>query len=192
MKIAGAIIAGGKSSRMGGLEKTFLSWDGQSILDRIVARLSPQVDALIVNANGDPARFGGLTVVPDREAGTPTPLAGLLAVLTWGAGQGFDAVLTVPSDTPFLPRDMAEWLSGNGPAIASAAGQDHYLTGLWPSALAPELDRCFASGLIRVQDWARQVKARRVVWPDQPYDPFFNVNTPEDLAEAQRISPLVS
>lgn len=192
MRMAGAIIAGGKSSRMGGVEKTFLGWDGQSILDRIVVRLSPQIDALIVNANGDPARFGGLTVIPDREAGTPTPLAGLLAVLTWGAEQGFDAVLTVPSDTPFLPRDMVERLSGGGPAIASSAGQDHYLTGLWPSALAPELDRCFVGGLIRVQDWARLVKARRVVWPAATFDPFFNVNTPDDLAEAQRISPLAS
>lgn len=188
MRIAGAIIAGGRSSRMDGKEKFFLELGGARFLDRLLGCLSRQTDCAIINANGDPARFDGLTVVPDLRTDIGTPLAGLHAVLTWSLNENFDAVLTVPSDAPFLPHDLQARLRGHGPAIAASGGQEHYLTGFWPVTLAPVMEQAINSGIFRVKDWARLAKARIVEWPVLPHDPFFNINTPEDLAQARRIA----
>lgn len=191
MRIAGIIIAGGRSARMGE-EKAFLDIAGKSILGRIIERISPQVTSIVVNANGPPERFAalGLPVIHDlRNVGTP--LAGLHAGLKWSRDQGFGAILTVPSDCPFLPSDLVTKLaSRHAPAaIASSRGQPHVLTGLWHSGLQEKLEQALdGDGVFRVKDWATKADARTVDWPTHPFDPFLNVNTPEDLAEARRIA----
>ena len=193
MKIAGVIVAGGRSSRMGGVEKLLAEIGGVSILQRIVDRLAPQVAALAVNANGEVLRFAstGLAVIPDRRADVGTPLAGLHAALHWAKASGFDGVVTVPSDVPFLPRDLVTRLAAasQSAAIAASGGQDHYLTGLWSCFLLGALeDAITTEQMFRVKDWAKHAGAATVEWPVTPFDPFFNVNDWEDLAEANRIA----
>ncbi|MBC8035823.1 MAG: molybdenum cofactor guanylyltransferase [Rhizobiales bacterium] len=177
---------------MGGKEKIFVEVGGTPILDRIMDRIAHQVDRMVVNANGDAARFNssGLTIIPDLPDDTETPLAGLHAAFHWAKTHDFEALLTVPSDTPFLPRDLVAKLAAarKEAVIAASGGQEHYLTGLWAVSLGDALDEAVRSTpLVRVKDWAKQANAAIVAWPDEPFDPFFNVNTPEDLAEAQGI-----
>ncbi len=195
MKILGAIIAGGKSTRMGGREKSFILLDGATVLERTLSRFRFQVDDVIINANGDAARFAAIqtTVIEDVLTDIGTPLAGLHAALYYGASHGFEAVVTVPSDAPFLPLDLVERLLDagqvTGAAITRSGGQDHYLTGIWTTAMAKSLGQLIESeGLVRVQDFVTKTKAEKVVWAAIPHDPFFNINTPEDLAEAERIA----
>jgi molybdenum cofactor guanylyltransferase len=195
MKILGAIIAGGFSSRMGGREKCFIELDGATLLDRTLSRLRFQVDEVVINANGDASRFAttGAIVVEDVLRQVTTPLAGLHAVLCYGANHGFDAVVTMPSDAPFLPLDLVERLLAagevTGAAIARSGGQDHYLTGIWTTAMAKPLGRLMETeGLLRVRDFVVKAKTEKVVWAALPHDPFFNINTPEDLAAAAEIA----
>ena len=189
MTTACAIIAGGRSSRMGGEEKALKAVGGKTVLDRIIARIKPQVDVLAINANGDVSRFSytGLAVFPDRLTDIATPLAGLHASLAWARDHGHDRLLAVPADTPFLPRDLVQRLEA--PAIAASGGREHFIIGLWSTSLADDLGRAIRDGgLFRVKDWVAQVHAKPVEWPITPYDPFFNINTPQDLAEAARIA----
>lgn len=188
MRIAAVIIAGGRSSRMG-RDKALIDLAGKPLMRWIIERIAPQVAAVAINANSDRLACFGLTIIPDTRYGIGTPLAGLHAGLRWGRDRGFDALLTVPSDSPFLPRDLVQRLTGEEPAIAASGGQNHYLTGLWPHTLLESLERAIDDGnLRRVQDWARHCGTRSVDWPATPFDPFFNINTPEDLAEAARIA----
>ena len=191
MKFLGSIIAGGKSSRMGGGEKGLLSLGGISVIERVRSRIQFQVDEVIINANGPPERFAaiGCTVVPDLLTGVGTPLAGLHASLDYARSHGFAAVLTVPSDTPFLPLDLVRRLEAEGratgAAVAMSNGQTHFLTGLWSSALAPVLESAIRKdGLVRVQDFVSLLKTQYVEWMSVPHDPFFNINTPEDMTLA--------
>ncbi|HUR42501.1 MAG TPA: molybdenum cofactor guanylyltransferase MobA [Aestuariivirga sp.] len=193
MKIAGIIIAGGRSTRMGGVEKVLLEVGGKRILDRLIGRMAPQVHQLAINANGDGARFKstGLTVISDLPGGAATPLAGLHAGLHWANLNGYEALVALPSDAPFLPYDLVTKLVSvkQKAAIAASGGQDHYLTGLWSLSLLRSLDDAIKSnGMLRVKDWAGHVGAVAIEWPVHPFDPFFNINTPEDLAEAQAIA----
>jgi molybdopterin-guanine dinucleotide biosynthesis protein A len=195
MKILGAIIAGGQSTRMGGREKSFIKLDGATLLDRTLSRLRFQVDDVIINANGDAQRFAaaGALVVEDILTDVGTPLAGLQAALYYGANNSYDAVVTVPSDAPFLPLDLVERLleggEVTGAAIARSGGQDHYLTGIWTTAMAKPLGRLIETeGMKRVQDFAIRAKAEKVVWAALPHDPFFNINTPEELSLAEQIA----
>ena len=191
MRILGAIIAGGASTRMGS-EKALMLLDGVPLLERVASRLRIQVDHLILNANGDTSRFGTtkLEVVPDLITAIQTPLVGLHAVLKYGAEHGFDAVVTVPSDSPFIPLDLVKRLveAGEikGAAIAHSRNQKHFLTGIWTTALARPLEKLILQeNLRRMQDFALRVEAVSVTWLDHPHDPFFNVNTPEDLEQAE-------
>jgi molybdenum cofactor guanylyltransferase len=181
MKVLGAIIAGGKSMRMGGAEKAFLQLGGKSLIAYVRERLAAQVDRVVINANGDPSRFDAV-VVSDILTDIQTPLIGLHAVLNYA--KDFDAVLTVPSDGPFIPDDLRKRL-GVGPAIAHSAGQDHYLTGLWPVSLFTQLEDALRDGMVRMQDWVKACGAVKVEWNIEPVDPFFNVNSPEDLMRAE-------
>jgi molybdenum cofactor guanylyltransferase len=192
MKIIGAIIAGGKSSRMGGQEKAFLKLAGKSILDLVIGRFDQQVDQVIINANGDGRRFSdaGLEVVPDSLAKPTTPLAGLHAGLSFAKDADF--LVTVPSDAPFLPLDLVlrlvEGAQDRGAAIAHSGGQDHYIIGAWKTGLLPELERAIhEKEMFRMKDWVSHVSAGIVTWPHLPYDPFFNLNTRDDLKLAEGI-----
>ena len=194
MMIIGAIIAGGLSSRMGGREKAFLELDSKPVILHVIEQFEPQVDQLVINANGEPARFSefGLEVVPDVLTSLTTPLAGLHAALRFTKSVEADVLMTVPSDTPFLPFNLAVKLLENtmvsGAAIAASGGQEHYIIGAWKTELLDALESAIAKdNLFRVKDWAHRVSAQKVEWPVEPYDPFFNVNTPEDLLRAQHI-----
>lgn len=193
MNIAGAIIAGGRSSRMG-TDKAFTTVGSNTILNRIVACIERQVDLVILNTNGDPSSLSGmgLTVVADMLRGVNTPLAGIHATLAWGAEQGCEWIVTVPADTPFLPTDLTSRLltaaQVSGAAIAASGGQKHFVIGAWSTRLAGELETAIVRDkLFRIRDWAERAKAAEVAWPVTDYDPFFNVNTPEDLATAERL-----
>lgn len=196
----GVILAGGLATRMGGGDKGLLELGGRPILDHVIDRLAPQVGALALNANGDPARFAGydLPVVADSIEGFAGPLAGVLAGLDWAAGQGAEAIVTAAADTPFFPRDLVARL------VAAAEGQEHPLVlaatpdpkrgqvrhptfGLWPVALRENLRSALADGLRKVVLWTDGHAGREVLFEDGPPDPFFNVNTPEDLTEARAI-----
>ena len=194
MKIIGAIIAGGKSSRMGACEKAFLELGGKSILSRVIDRFGPQVDQLVINANGDLKRFAefGLKIVPDVMKQLTTPLSGLHAALSFARGAKADVLVTVPSDTPFLPADLVacfmKKMMASGAAIAASGEQEHYIIGAWNTELLDDLELAIAKdGLFRVKDWVSRLSATKVAWPTTPFDPFFNVNTPEDLRIAERI-----
>jgi molybdenum cofactor guanylyltransferase len=192
MRTCAVIVAGGRSSRMG-REKAFEMIGGRTILNRIIARLADQVPTVAINANGNAERFQatGLLVFSDIHPEAGTPLAGLHAALSFADDRGFDAVLTVPSDAPFLPLDLFSRLAGlnRRAAIAASGGQAHYLTGLWSSDLLHDAGRALAQPRKpRLQDWAKQCGASVAEWQATPYDPFFNVNTQQELAEAERIA----
>ncbi|MDB5409048.1 MAG: molybdopterin-guanine dinucleotide biosynthesis protein, partial [Rhodospirillales bacterium] len=148
MTIAGILLAGGLSRRMGGGDKTLRRLGGQPILARIIARVAPQVQALALNANGDPARFAeyGLPVVPDSVAGFAGPLAGVLAGLDWAAGlPGVTHVASFATDAPFVPTNLVARMQtaiahdGADLACAASGGRTHPVFGLWPVDLREAL-----------------------------------------------------
>ena len=194
MKIIGAIIAGGQSSRMGGREKAFLELASKPLILHVIEQFEPQVDQLVINANGEPARFSefGLDVVPDVLTELATPLTGLHAALRFTKNIEADVLVTAPSDTPFLPFDLVAKLLENamasGAAIAASGYQEHYIIGAWKTELLGDLESAIASdNLFRVKDWAHRASAQKVEWLVKPHDPFFNVNAPEDLRAAEQI-----
>ena len=197
----GLVLAGGLARRMGGGDKARISIGGVSILDRVLARLSGQCVDIIINANGDPARFAdtGCAVVPDNVPDYPGPLAGILAGLDWLAAQdnGVEWLLSVPGDCPFLPDDLVERLhqarrqKGTGVALACARSGEwrHPVVGLWPLALRADLRQALVKeGLRKIEVWTARHGVAVADWPAEPVDPFLNVNTPEDAERAERIA----
>jgi molybdenum cofactor guanylyltransferase len=195
------LLAGGLARRMGGGDKPMRTIAGRSILDRVIARLAPQCDGLIINANGDPARFAsfGLPVVADDVADFPGPLAGILAALDWAAANRPDVslVLSAAADCPFLPRDLVSRLyhaliAENAQlAVAASDGQSHPVIGLWSVSLRDALRHSLVVEDIRKIDrWTARYRLATVTWPTTPLDPFFNANTVEDIAEADRLAAL--
>ena len=196
--IPAVILAGGRATRMGGGDKPLRLLGGQPILARIVARLSPQVSAMALNANGDPARFDGLglTVLPDSLPDYPGPLAGVLAGMDWAAAQGADAVISVAGDTPFFPADLARRLSAHAGASglvlaavrdADGAVHDHPTFGLWSVARRHDLREWLLNGGRRVRGFAAEHGAALAIWDAGDMDPFFNINHPEDLDRAESL-----
>jgi molybdopterin-guanine dinucleotide biosynthesis protein A len=195
----GVVLAGGLARRMGGGDKPLLRIGNQTILERVIERLQPQCAALIINANGDPARFAatGLPVVADSVPEFAGPLAGVLAGLDWAAAHAPEIadIVTVPGDCPFLPRDLLPRLqharseSGMPLACAKSGAWRHPVAGLWPVALRGDLRRALTEeGLRKIEIWTARHGVALADWPAEPVDPFFNVNTPEDAAEAARIA----
>lgn len=195
--VAGVLLAGGLARRMGGGDKGLRLLGGRPVLDRIVERVRPQVGPLAINANGDPARFAayGLPVVPDPVADFPGPLAGVLAGLDWAAehAPGCRFVASFACDAPFLPEDLVDRLTaavegGADMACAASGGQSHPVFGLWPVALRADLRRALVEeGIRKVDRWTARYRLAEVDFPTVPFDPFFNANRPEDLAEAERL-----
>ena len=195
MKIVGLLLAGGQSRRMGGGDKALRVIGGVPLLDRVIERMRPQVETLVLNANGDPARFAGfgLPVVPDSVPDYAGPLAGVLAGLDWTAEHRPDCayVVSVATDAPFLPRDLVSRLvrgmenSAADLACAASGGQPHPVIGLWPVRLREDLRRAVADETIRKVDvWTARHRLTIVPFPSEPLDPFFNANRPEDLTTA--------
>jgi molybdopterin-guanine dinucleotide biosynthesis protein A len=171
---------------------------GRTILERAIARLGPQCDGLILNANGDPGRFAstGLPVVPDDVPGFAGPLAGILAALDWAAANrpGTEWVVSAAADSPFLPRDLVHRLhaaraaAGTPLAAAESGGQAHPVNGLWPVRLRDDLRRALVVEDVRKIDrWTARHGVALAGWATEPIDPFFNANSPDDIAEAERL-----
>jgi molybdopterin-guanine dinucleotide biosynthesis protein A len=195
----GLVLAGGLARRMGGGDKTRIRIGGKTILERVLARLKPQCAAVILNANGDPARFAdtGLPVVPDTVPDFAGPLAGILAGLDWAAAHvpAIADVASVPGDCPFLPADLVARLSAArqaaGVPLACARSGDwrHPVVGLWPVALREDLRKALVEeNMHKIESWTARHGIAIGDWPATPVDPFFNVNTPVDAAEAERIA----
>lgn len=202
----GVILAGGLATRMGGGDKALLQIGGQTLLQRVIHRLQPQVAGMALNANGDPARFDGfgLPVLPDSIDGFPGPLAGVLAGLDWAAEQGAEAIVTVAADTPFFPVDLVDVLQDTAQGMthplvlaATPRGEEktksmsrsglirHPTFGLWPVALRDDLRGALHDGIKKVVIWTEKHGGREAVFETDNGDPFFNVNTPEDLEAAE-------
>ena len=195
--IVGLVLAGGLSRRMGGGDKCLRPLGGAPILSRICERAAPQVERLALNANGDPRRFAayGLPVVSDSVPDYAGPLAGILAGLDWAAAAAPEAryLASFAADAPFLPADLVRRLdAGRAAAAADLAcaasdGQRHPVFGLWPIELREALRQALIEEEIRKVDrWTQRYRLAVVDFPATPIDPFFNINTPEDLARAER------
>jgi len=195
----GLILAGGLARRMGGGDKPLKTIGGITILDRVLARLRPQCTSLLINANGDLARFAAtrLPVVADDVPDFAGPLAGILAGLDWAAthAPGVTYVASVPGDCPFLPRDLvarlhqARLAAGKPLACAHSGDWRHPVVGVWPVQLRADLRKALVEeDLRKIEVWTARHGVALADWPVAPVDPFFNVNTPEDAAEADRIA----
>lgn len=187
--ITGVILAGGRATRMGGGDKAMLPLGGKPLLWHVIERLIPQVDAGVLNANGDPVRFFGfgLPVVADADPDFAGPLAGILAGMRWAQTEKPQSthIVTVASDTPFFPENLAERLMSEGISIAASATGPHWVFGSFPIALAFDLEKIIASGSRKVADWVARHPHRLVEFEATDIDPFFNINTPADLEQAE-------
>ena len=197
--VLGVVLAGGQARRMGGGDKGRLDLGGQSLIAEVITRLSPQCEALVLNANGDPARFDdlGLPVIADSLPDHPGPLAGVLAGMDRAAELGFSHVLSAAADTPFLPLDLRARLEDaartDAQPIALAATREgerlirQPTFGLWPVALREDLREALREGLAKIVLWAGRHGIALAAFDALALDPFFNVNTPEELEIARRI-----
>jgi molybdopterin-guanine dinucleotide biosynthesis protein A len=195
----GLVLAGGLARRMGGGDKALIEIGGRTILERVLETIAPQCDGIILNANGDPARFArfGLPIVPDDIPDFAGPLAGILAGLDWAAIHRPEIawMVSVPGDCPFLPTDLVARLHAARDAantkLACARSGDwrHPVAGLWPVGLRADLRRALVDeDLHKIEVWTARHGIALAEWPDRPVDPFFNVNTPDDRARANDIA----
>jgi len=191
----GAILAGGLARRMGGGDKPLRLLGGRPLLARVAERLRPQVTGLVLNANRNVERFApyGWPIVADSVAGYPGPLAGVLSALDWAAGEGMEWVVTVPGDAPFIPADLVSRLHaarterGAVLAIAASGGRTHPVVGLWPVTLRDEIRRALTLGVRKMGLFTSRYPLAIAEWPVAAFDPFFNINTSDDLSEAERL-----
>jgi molybdopterin-guanine dinucleotide biosynthesis protein A len=200
--VIGIVLAGGKSSRMGGGDKALVPLGGRPLLAHVIERLRPQVTEIVLNANDDPGRFGafGLPLAPDRLDGQLGPLAGIHAGLAWAEANRPESrfVITVAADTPFFPADLVSRLCAATDkanptlVVARSEGGVHPVFGLWPVSLAPHLEDSLNRGARKALDFVTAHQAKEATFPPvdvggRAVDPFFNINRPEDLAEAEAL-----
>lgn len=201
--VCGVLLAGGQSRRMGGGDKALRQLGDRTLLQHVIDRAAPQVERLILNANGDPGRFAGyrLPVVPDVVAGFAGPLAGVLTGMEWAAAHAPEVrwVATFACDAPFFPTDLVQRMlaqaEADGAQLACAAsdGRSHPVFGLWRVDLRHDLRHAMVEEDVRKVDvWTARHRLTTVEFPlnhaaDGPRDPFFNTNAPDDLAEAERL-----
>jgi molybdopterin-guanine dinucleotide biosynthesis protein A len=195
----GLVLAGGLARRMGGGDKALIRIGNETILQRTLARLMPQVCGVVLNANGDPARFAsfGLPVVADSVPDFAGPLAGILAGLDWVAANRRETayLVSVPADCPFLPRDLVAKLhaarTAENKALACAHSGDwrHPVVALWHVGLREDLRHAITvEDLRKIEVWTERHGVALADWPTEPVDPFFNVNTPEDVEKATQLA----
>lgn len=186
------ILAGGQANRMGGGDKGRLMLGDQSLIQRVIERITPQVDAVVLNANGDSSRFDdlGLPVVADSIEGFPGPLAGVLAGMDWAAEQGHDWLISVAADTPSFPRDLAVRPAEHDTPVVLAATPDpergrlpQPTFGRWQVALRHDLRAALNDGVRKIRQWTQAQGETLVVFDEGD---FFNINTPDDLAWAEQ------
>ncbi len=201
-EILGVILAGGGARRMFAEcagDKGLIDLAGKPMLAHVIERLAPQVGAIVLNANGDPDRLQafGLDIIPDLDDSRAGPLAGFAAAMAWAAQHRphTQAIVTVPADLPFVPTNLVETfltIAGGGVAIAVSDGQRHPTVGLWPLSLRCTLVAALSDGQRRVENFAQRHQAIAVSFPfsnigGRTVDPFFNANTPEDMAAARAL-----
>ena len=198
-EIVAVLLAGGQGTRMSadgqGADKPLRLLGGRPLLTHVIAVVAPQVGRMVLNANGDPERFVafGLAVVADAIGDYPGPLAGILAGMRWAAAQGATDVVSVAADTPFLPTDLVARLDAARTeaavplACAASGGWTHPVIGLWPVDLADALEADLRAGMRKIDRWTEKFGVVSAEFPTEPFDPFFNVNRPEDLAEAETL-----
>jgi molybdenum cofactor guanylyltransferase len=195
----GLVLAGGLARRMGGGDKALITIGGVTILERVLARLRPACTGIVLNANGDPSRFArfGLPVVADSVPDFAGPLAGVLAGLDFAAMHAPDVgwIASAPGDCPLLPHDLvfrlheARQSAGTPLACARSGKWRHPVAALWPLGLRADLRRALVEeGLHKIEVWTARYGVAIAEWPANPVDPFFNVNTPEDVKEAERLA----
>lgn len=192
----GVILAGGQARRMGGGDKGLLALGKDNLIQHVIDRLEPQVADLAINANGDPDRLGelGFSVIADSIEGFAGPLAGVLAGLDWASTKGAKHIVTAAADTPFFPEDLVPKLlmalETQSMPIALARTQDgrHPTFGIWPVVLREDLRAALLSGVRKVLAWTEKHGTAFADFPTDRFDPFFNVNTPDDLARARRLA----
>jgi molybdopterin-guanine dinucleotide biosynthesis protein A len=198
-KTLGLVLAGGLARRMGGGDKARIKIGGVTILQRVIACLTPQCSRVILNANGDPARFAetGLPVIADSVPDFAGPLAGILAGLDWAAANApqCEWLASAPGDCPFLPDNLVARLhearvAAAMPLVCARSGEwRHPVVGLWPLTLRDELRRALVEeGLHKIEIWTARHGVAIADWPAEPIDPFFNVNTPEDARRAEALA----
>ena len=196
--VIGLLLAGGLARRMGGGDKPLRTIAGKTILDHVIERLGPQCSDLVINANGDAARFApwNLPVVADSVAGFAGPLAGILAGLDWAASHrpGISHVVSVAADTPFIPRDLVARLAGEMAtaqayiAVAASGGWSHPVIALWPVTIREDLRHALTvAGERKIDRFTQSFTVATVTWPTEPIDPFFNANEPDDLSAAEAL-----
>lgn len=193
----GVVLAGGLARRMGGGDKPLRDLGGMPLLAHVIARLAPQVARVMINANGDAARFSGFgcDVIADGVPDHPGPLAGILAALDHAAAAGFATIASVPGDSPFIPQDLVARLeaarvsAGVPLACAASGGWTHPPIGLWPVTLRADLRAALLGGERKIDRWTARHGCAAAEWPTAPFDPFFNANTPEDLQQAECLLP---
>ncbi len=194
--VVGVLLAGGQARRMGGGDKSLRRLGDRTILEHVIERARPQVAALVLNANGDPARFArfGLPVAADVIEGFAGPLAGALTGMEWARGNrpGCAWIATIATDTPFFPEDLVARLrravDAADLACASSGGRAHPVFGLWPVRLAADLRHAMVEdGVRKVDVWTARHRLVEVEFAAARCDPFFNANRPEDLVEAERL-----
>ena len=196
-RVCGVILAGGRSRRMGGGDKTLKNLGGVSLLERVISMAKPQVDQLVINANGDTTRFSqfGITVINDVIDGFPGPLAGVLTGMEWAQKNKphCNWIASFACDAPFAPPDLVKRFLNNvskekgAMACAVSGGREHPVFGLWPVSLAGNLRRAIVEEKIhKVNFWTARFSLARVEWKTNPIDPFFNVNRKQDLKQAEK------
>lgn len=197
MRVVGIVVAGGRGTRMGGVEKALLRFGAGTLLDAVIAQARPQVEALALNVRPDSAPLyrgweeRGFPLLIDPFVEAVGPLGGVIAGLEWTAGQGADRLATFPGDAPFLPRNLVAALaaraSASSPAVASEADRIQSLCALWPVACLGDLRRAVErDGLRSVRRALELLDAAICPIPD-PGHAFLNVNTPDDLAAAEAL-----
>ncbi len=201
MKPVGVLLAGGQARRMrfkdGAGDKSLRLLGGRPLLAHIIERLAPQVERLALNANGDPARFAAWNLpviaddIADNPGENPGPMAGILAGMTWA--EGAVDIISVPTDTPFLPHDLVARLlaardaEGADLAVAASGAHVHFATALWPVRLVGALRLMLSDGVRRIEEFQKPYRVAVVKYDTAPGDPFLNINMPEDLAEAEKV-----
>ncbi|MBX3535245.1 MAG: molybdenum cofactor guanylyltransferase MobA [Xanthobacteraceae bacterium] len=196
--ICGVVLAGGRAERMGGGDKALLEIGGETILDRALESIAPFCSDIVLNANGDASRFAafGLPVVADSVPDFAGPLAGILAGMDWAQTHDpeIEWIASVPGDCPFLPQDLLPRLqqaaldAGKPIACAKSGERLHPLAAVWRVSLREDLRRALGAGERKVEQWAARHGVAHVEWPVQPFDPFLNVNSPDDLRAAEEIA----
>jgi molybdopterin-guanine dinucleotide biosynthesis protein A len=197
--VCGIILAGGLARRMGGGDKPLREIGGRPILAHVIERLRPQCACLVLNANGDPARFlrFGLPVTADDVPDFAGPLAGILAGLEWIAANvpHAECAVSVAADTPFIPRDLVQRLHAArlneacDIAVATSGGRTHPVIALWQVASRAALRRALTQdGERKIDRFTARYQVAEVSWPNAPYDPFFNVNEIADIGAAEGIA----